>query len=129
MALIYHNDIDPSSLVDMEGDVKLTETKDPRGRNTSDFWIAKEDHTIANLLRMKLHTNRSVKFAGYRVPHPTKHDFVLKVQTSAPPGSQAVVPTPSAALLQALDEVRSDVTTFERSFAEALNRFGSAADR
>lgn len=121
MALIYHNDIDPSSLVDMEGDVKLTEKKDPRGPNASDFLIAKEDHTVANLLRMKLHTNPAVKFAGYRVPHPTKHDVVLKIQTTAEPG-QTVAPTPNAALRRALGEVLEDICVFERLFNEALTQ-------
>lgn len=121
MALIYHNDIDPSSLVDMEGDVKLTETKDPRGKNASDFLLSKEDHTIANLLRMKLHTNPAVKFAGYRVPHPTKHDVILKIQTTAEPG-QAVAPTPNEALRRALGEVREDVLLFEQLFHDAMQK-------
>ncbi len=29
-----------------------------------------EDHTVGNLLRMNLLKNKSVKFAGYKIPHP-----------------------------------------------------------
>jgi DNA-directed RNA polymerase II subunit RPB11 len=122
MALIYHNDIDPSTLIEYADDVKLVETKDPRGPNASDFTLSKEDHTIANLIRTKLHTHRSVKFAGYKVPHPTKHDVILKIQTVGE-GDQPAA-TPSETLRMCLTECIADADHFAAQFEAAFKAFG-----
>ena len=45
------------------------------------FIIAKEDHTIGNLLRMQLLRDPSVRFAGYRMPHPLVFDCHVRVET------------------------------------------------
>jgi DNA-directed RNA polymerase II subunit RPB11 len=123
MALIYHNDIDPSTLVDLPDETKLVETKDPRGPNASDFTLVKEDHTIANMVRTKLHANRRVKFAGYKVPHPTKHDVILKVQTVAEAGEKTPAPTPSEALAECLRYCMDDATHFKAAFELAYETF------
>lgn len=125
MALIYHNDIDPASLLDFPEDEKVVETRDPRGPNASDFVLSKEDHTIANIIRMKLHTNRSVKFAGYKVPHPTKHDVIIKVQTAA--DGDLAAPAPSAALDQCLGECIEDIRYFGEEFDRAFGDFEARA--
>lgn len=129
MALVYQNDIKVESLVDMPGDDKIVETVDAKGANTSDFKLAKEDHTVANLLRMKLHTNKYVKFAGYRIPHPTKMDVVFKVQTANPGEANPQVPTPSKVLMAAIDECVADVDEFDRAFESAVQRFESGEGR
>lgn len=51
--------------------------------NAATFKILKEDHTLGNMLRMKLLDNPQVIFAGYKMPHPLEHEFVLKIQTTA----------------------------------------------
>ncbi len=122
MALTYLNDIDPVTLIDYPDDVKLSEARDPRGPNTSDFTLQKEDHTVANMLRMKLHTDRRVKFAGYKVPHPTKHDVIVKVQTvGGADGSPA--PTPAEALDKCLGLCIDDVDTMAKEFDRAFKEF------
>jgi hypothetical protein len=40
-----------------------------------------EDHTMGNLIRMQLHSDRFVVFAGYRIPHPLENKMVVKVRT------------------------------------------------
>jgi DNA-directed RNA polymerase II subunit RPB11 len=122
--LVYENDIKDENWLDIPGERKVTESQDPKWASTSIFLIVKEDHTLANMLRMKLHTNRSVKFAGYKVPHPTVHNFELTVQTAATHQS-APVPTPAAALLQATNEVLADIDAFDAGF-EAVARMCSA---
>ena len=54
-----------------------------------------------------------VLFAGYKVPHPLEHKFVLRVQTT-PDYS------PQEALSNALTDLISEVTTVETKFKEAL---------
>lgn len=123
MALVYVNEIPWTELVEVPGDDKLKEKVDPRGSNASDFIITKEDHTLANLLRMKLHTNRNVKFAGYKVPHVTKHTIEIKVQTAAGADASQRIPKPSEALEQCIDELIADVDHFDAEFNAAMAKF------
>lgn len=135
--LIYQNDITPDTLVDMKGDRKILEQVSAMMPNSSLFKLDKEDHTVANLLHMKLHESPYVRIAGYRVPHPTQHRVELRVQTAAYMGPAAVgaqadpasatavgsggaVPTPKEALQTAIDSCLVDLETFEQQLrAEA----------
>ena len=45
------------------------------------FILGKEDHTIGNLLRYQLLRDPSVRFAGYRMPHPLVFDCHVRVET------------------------------------------------
>ena len=117
--LIYNNDITPDSLVDLKQDVKITEYESQKNTNTSLFVLEKEDHTLANLLRMKLHENSQVKQAGYRVPHPTQHRCEIRVQT-AKDGTDREVPTPKQAMVMALTECRNDLEECKRLLLASL---------
>lgn len=120
--LIYNNDITPDSLVDMKGDQKIVEQVSNTMPNSSLFKIDKEDHTLANLLRMKLHESTFVKMAGYRVPHPTQHRVELSLQT-APDGSGAPVPTPKDILYKTIDLCIADLRDFEEQLrGEAVEK-------
>lgn len=123
MALIHMNEIIPESLIDMEGDVKVIEERCRQNPNTSLFKISKEDHTLANLVRMKLHLDRHVRFAGYRVPHPTQHNIELRVQTASD-GSNDPVPPPKRALDRAIGLCLDECELFERCFREAARTKG-----
>lgn len=115
--LIYNNDITPDSLVDIKGDRKVVEEISSTMPNASLFKVNKEDHTIANLLRMKLHESSFVKIAGYRVPHPTQHRVEISLQTASD-GSQQPVPTPKAALCHAIDLCLEDLQMFEEQLRQ-----------
>ncbi|KAG8346270.1 RNA polymerase Rpb3 Rpb11 dimerization domain [Trypanosoma vivax] len=110
--LIYNNDITPDTLLDVKGSRKIVEEVSSKMPNSSLFKIDKEDHTLANLLRMRLHENSLVRIAGYRVPHPTQHRVELRVQTASD-GSGRAIPTPKEALLEAVDGCMKDLQTFE----------------
>ncbi|EAN99281.1 hypothetical protein C3747_9g2502c [Trypanosoma cruzi] len=110
--LIYNNDITADSLVDTKGTRKITEEISSKMPNSSLFKLDKEDHTLANLLRMKLHEDALVHIAGYRVPHPTQHRVELRVQTSSD-GSGRPIPSPKDALLKAIDACMQDLQSFE----------------
>ena len=54
-----------------------------------------------------------VLFAGYKVPHPLEHKFVLRVQTT-PDYS------PQEALSNAITDLISEISSLENRFREAL---------
>ena len=54
-----------------------------------------------------------VLFAGYKVPHPLEHKFVLRVQTT-PDYS------PQEALSNAITDLISEISSLENGFKEAL---------
>ncbi len=126
--LIYNNDISPDSLVDMEGDCKVREEQSTKAENTSLFLLEKEDHTVANLLRMKLHQNTQIKMAGYRIPHPTQHTVEIRVQTGADGDAAKAVPTPLEAFRAALDGCLRDVQSLDELLTLALNSAGIPSD-
>ena len=59
--------------------------------NCGTVTIYKEDHTIANLLRQQLLTQDEVRFAGYQMPHPLEHKFLLRVEVSHQRGVKALL--------------------------------------
>ena len=53
-----------------DGVRKLTFTRDTKVANAGTYIVQKEDHTLGNIVRMQLHRDPNVVFAGYQVPHP-----------------------------------------------------------
>ena len=73
-------------------------------------------HVLTNLTfiaHRQLLCDPQVLFAGYKVPHPLEHKFVLRVQTT-PDYS------PQEALSNALTDLISEVSTIENKFKEGL---------
>ncbi|KAL6076122.1 DNA-directed RNA polymerase II subunit RPB11-a [Balamuthia mandrillaris] len=98
-----------------EGEKKITYEKDTRIQNAATFVIRKEDHTIGNLIRMQLHRDPDVLFAGYKVPHPLQYDVVVKIQTNHNS-------SPMAALTTSIGDLMSEVGLLEERFTAELNR-------
>ncbi|KAI9795893.1 MAG: DNA-directed RNA polymerase II core subunit [Piccolia ochrophora] len=96
-----------------DGEKKVTMEPDTRIPSSALFTFAKEDHTLANLLRSRLLTSAHVTFAGYRVPHPLFANFELRVQTD---GSV----TPKDALVQACRDIVADLATLGREFTKEM---------
>ncbi|KAI7817175.1 DNA-directed RNA polymerase [Gamsiella multidivaricata] len=92
-----------------DGVKKLTITPDTKIPNAATFKVEKEDHTLANMLRMQLLEDPKVLFAGYKMPHPLDHYFILKVQTT--PDT-----TPAHVLGNALTELIQNVGSMKNKF-------------
>lgn len=60
---------------------RLNYTPDSKRPNCGTFVMPKEDHTLGNLLRLQLLRDNSVRFAGYRIPHPLIFEIHVKVET------------------------------------------------
>ncbi|KAJ3333541.1 DNA-directed RNA polymerase II subunit RPB11-a [Blyttiomyces sp. JEL0837] len=92
-------------------------TKDSKIPNAATFTILKEDHTLGNILRMQLLKNPRVLFAGYKVPHPLEHSFVLKVQTT--PDTN-----PMEVLQSEINNLINEVSTIKLKFENQLTLHG-----
>lgn len=66
---------------DEDDEKRLSYTPDSKKPNTGNFVMPKEDHTLGNLFRMQLLRDPSVRFAGYRIPHPLIFECHLRVET------------------------------------------------
>jgi len=58
-----------------------------------------------------------VLFAGYKVPHPLDHSFVLKVQTDR-------TTTPVEALQRGVDQLIGDLSLLEERLLSEIKRAG-----
>eukprot|EP00199_Chlamydomonas_sp_CCMP681_P004143 CAMPEP_0119106566 /NCGR_PEP_ID=MMETSP1180-20130426/4876_1 /TAXON_ID=3052 ORGANISM="Chlamydomonas cf sp, Strain CCMP681" /NCGR_SAMPLE_ID=MMETSP1180 /ASSEMBLY_ACC=CAM_ASM_000741 /LENGTH=78 /DNA_ID=CAMNT_0007091929 /DNA_START=321 /DNA_END=557 /DNA_ORIENTATION=- len=68
---------------------------------------------MGNLMRMQLHMDKTIVFAGYQIPHPLENRMVIKVQTTG-------VKTPVQAVEHALEDLRSEVATLQEEFENAF---------
>ena len=108
--VIMTNAPDRMELVVLPDDVsKIIETKETKlsdGNPVSVFRVNCEDHTLGNILRLKLLENEQVLFAGYRVEHPLDRHVKIRVQTVADI-------TPCQAVESALFELEKQFRSFQ----------------
>mmetsp|Transcript_10521 Transcript_10521/g.38718 ORF Transcript_10521/g.38718 Transcript_10521/m.38718 type:complete len:120 (-) Transcript_10521:382-741(-) len=98
-----------------DGVRKVTYEKDTKVVNAAKVKIEREDHTLGNLLRMQLHRDNRVLFAGYMVPHPLEHHFVLRVQTI--PNT-----SPFEVIKAAVDDLQKELTILEQQFTDKVDQ-------
>jgi DNA-directed RNA polymerase II subunit RPB11 len=67
--------------LDGNDDNKLTYQPDSKRPNAGTFVLAKEDHTLGNLIRLQLLRDPAVRYAGYRMPHPLIFDCHVRLET------------------------------------------------
>lgn len=72
------------------------------------------DHTIANLFRMQLLRDPSVRFAGYYHPHPLVHFINMKIQTN----NSNVAPV--EVLSSAIEDLSNETDHLITQFQEAI---------
>ena len=87
--------------------------------NLSIVSILDEDHTLGNVIRHQLLRDKSVKFAGYRKPHPLENRIEIKCQTT---GEKK----PSEAIQDTCDDLISHLDSIEEKFGQAMNQFVGA---
>ncbi|XP_070679122.1 DNA-directed RNA polymerases II, IV and V subunit 11 isoform X2 [Malus domestica] len=66
-----------------EGTKKVSYERDTKIINAASFTIEREDHTIGNILRMQLHRDENVLFAGYKLPHPLQYKIIVRAYNQA----------------------------------------------
>jgi len=96
-----------------EGEKKVQKEEDTKVTNADVFTVNKEDHTLGNMIRNQLLKDPKVLFAGYKLPHPLEHKFVIRIQTTSDY-------TPQDALTNAITDLISELSLFEERFKEAI---------
>ncbi|KAL5983652.1 hypothetical protein ACLOJK_017742 [Asimina triloba] len=66
-----------------EGVKKVSYERDTKIINAASFTVEREDHTIGNILRMQLHRDPNVLFAGYKLPHPLQYKIIVRIHTTS----------------------------------------------
>ncbi|CAN0864716.1 DNA-directed RNA polymerases II, IV and V subunit 11 [Linum grandiflorum] len=61
-----------------EGTKKVSYERDTKIINAASFTLEREEHTIGNILRMQLHRDKNVLFAGYKLPHPLQYKILIR---------------------------------------------------
>ena len=104
-----------------EGQARMTYEPDQRVASAGTFTINKEDHTVGNLLRMRLLRDGDTRFAGYQLPHPLEHVCHVKVETA--PGR-----APVEVMGGAVTDLRQEVELLDRGFRDECARAREEAD-
>eukprot|EP01066_Platyproteum_vivax_P000829 Platyproteum_vivax@DN10922_c0_g1_i1.p1 len=93
-------------------------TPDQKLPYTGYFTIWLEDHSVGNLIRTRLlESEKDVRFAGYKVPHPLENKLLLRVQTRSI--------DPREITDHALTSLRKEVEALGGAFDAAVLKFNS----
>jgi DNA-directed RNA polymerase subunit L len=78
-------------------------------KDSLEFFIDGERHTLPNLLKETLAKNNDVEFVAYRLDHPIdkKSRFILKAKN------------PKKVLDEAIKEIQSEINDFAKAFEKA----------
>ncbi|KAG5675075.1 hypothetical protein PVAND_005010 [Polypedilum vanderplanki] len=104
-----------------EGEKKIIKELDTKVPNAAIFTVNKEDHTLGNMIRNQLLKDPRVLFAGYKVPHPLEHKFVIRIQTTSNY-------SPEDAFMNAITDLMSELSLFEERFKDAIKEKREGAD-
>ncbi|TVU41356.1 hypothetical protein EJB05_14864 [Eragrostis curvula] len=99
-----------------EGTKKVSYERDTKIVNAASFTIEREDHTIGNILRMQLHRDPNVLFAGYKLPHPLQYKIIVRIHTT----SQS---SPTQAYTQAINDLDKELEYLKQAFEDEKNRW------
>jgi len=98
-----------------QGDKKVAYDRDLKVMNAATFVVQREDHTIGNVLRMQLHRDPNVLFAGYKLPHPLEYKIVVKIQTTSQSSPMQAYNMAITDLTKELDHLK---TAFEQETSQ-----------
>ncbi|KAF0907046.1 hypothetical protein E2562_014654 [Oryza meyeriana var. granulata] len=84
--------------------------------NAGSFTIEREDHTIGNILRMQLHRDPNVLFAGYKLPHPLQYKINVRVHT-------ATQSAPTQVYTQAINDLDKELENLKQAFENEKTRY------
>lgn len=96
---------------------RLVYQPDSKKPHAGTFVLAKEDHTIGNLMRIQLLRDPSVRFAAYRMPHPLIFDTHIRIETM---DSKL---TPINAFESALADLQLETEIISQKFEKAVSEY------
>ncbi|CAN6247763.1 unnamed protein product [Urochloa humidicola] len=98
-----------------EAPFRVSYERDTKIVNAASFTIEREDHTIGNIIRMQLHRDPNVLFAGYKLPHPLQYKIITRIHTT----SQS---SPTQAYTQATRDLDKELECLKQAFEDEKNR-------
>ncbi|CAN6209626.1 unnamed protein product, partial [Urochloa humidicola] len=99
---------------------RVSYERDTKIVNAASFTIEREDHTIGNIVRMQLHRDPNVLFAGYKLPHPLQYKIIVRIHTT----SQS---SPTQAYTQAVNDLDKELEYLKQAFEDEKNRYEERA--
>eukprot|EP01038_Epipyxis_sp_PR26KG_P009561 gene9561-12875_t len=96
---------------------RLVYQRDSKKPNAGTFILAKEDHTLGNLVRIQLLRDPGVRFAGYRIPHPLIFECHIRVET------MDAKLTPINVFESALADLQLETDRLDREFDAAVAEY------
>ncbi|CAN8278859.1 unnamed protein product [Cochlearia groenlandica] len=97
---------------------RVSYDRDTKIINAASFTIEREDHTIGNIVRMQLHRDENVLFAGYQLPHPLKYKIIVRIHTT----SQS---SPMQAYNQAINDLDKELDFLKSQFEAEVAKFST----
>ena len=91
--------------------------KEDKAENCYTFTVLNEDHTLGNMLTDQLLTESRIRFAGYRIEHPTKDVIKIRVQ------SETQIDKPVELIDHAVEELKSKLSSLSTLFREACRNY------
>ncbi|KAJ1687043.1 hypothetical protein LUZ63_018433 [Rhynchospora breviuscula] len=98
-----------------DGTKKISYERDTKIVNAGSFTVEREDHTIGNIVRMQLHRDPNVLFAGYKLPHPLQYKILVRVHTNSHS-------SPPQAYKQAIDDLDKELEYLKEAFEDEVKR-------
>ncbi|XP_077210302.1 DNA-directed RNA polymerase, RBP11-like protein [Tasmannia lanceolata] len=98
-----------------EGTKKVSYERDTKIINAASFTIEREDHTVGNILRMQLHRDPDVLFAGYKLPHPLQYKIIVRIHTTSRS-------SPTQAYKQSINDLDKELNHLKSGFADEMKK-------
>ncbi|XP_028777820.1 DNA-directed RNA polymerases II, IV and V subunit 11 [Neltuma alba] len=95
---------------------KVSYERDTKIISAASFTVQREDHTIGNILRMQLHRDPNVLFAGYKLPHPLQYKITVRIHTTGQS-------SPVQAYSQAINDLDRELDHLKNAFEAEMLKF------
>jgi len=110
-----------------EGEKKVIFTPDTKLADAGTFLVNKEDHTIGNIIRMSLLSDRRVLFAGYRQPHPLDPFLHIKVKTRGSNSNSNA--SPITVMIDSLHNLHTEIADIQQQWEVLIQHRGMDQSR
>ncbi|CAA6671461.1 unnamed protein product [Spirodela intermedia] len=104
-----------------EGTKKVSYERDTKIINAASFTVEREDHTIGNIVRMQLHRDPNVLFAGYKLPHPLQYKIIVRIHTTSQSSPMQAYNQAITDLDKELDYLKSAFEVTVELYEETIN--------
>lgn len=117
MAAEYYEGQMDTEFLDEDEVKPVVAQKEEKSTNCYTFTVQNEDHTLGNMLTDQLLQENGIRFAGYRIEHPTKDIIKIRVQ------SENSINQPSELVDKAITDLLTKIEYLRDSFESAAKSY------